>query len=256
MRIGRKIGASVAVLGSLLLAVSGAVPALAGGSPAARFAHITGLRFARVANMTSTSFAGWAFAPTGATSVTAEFKLPTLKCTSTTSGIVPTSVLQSGSSTSPITSAAGVLLECNGGSPAAEAAVIVNNTQFNDTTNTVHPGDLMKGTVVISASKTTATIADLTTGHTFKFTKSGTGGTALDEAIIDSALASSTGTQLPVVNFGKISFTKGAVSGKAIGTVSPRQAFNMQTSTGVLQILTGAITGIAKNAFLTTFKHS
>ena len=255
MRIGRKIGASVAVLGSLLLAVSGAVPALAGGGPAARFAHITGLRFARVANMTSTSFAGWAFAPAGATSVTAEFKVPTLTCTSTTRGIAPISALQSGTSTSPSTSAAGVLLACSGGSPAAEAAVIVNNTQFGDTTNAVHPGDLMKGTVVISASKTTATIADLTTGHTFKFTKSGTGGTAMDEAIIDDALVSSTG-QLPVVNFGKISFRKGAVNGKAIGTVSPSQAFNMQTKTGVLQILTGAITGTAKNAFLTTFKHS
>jgi len=30
----------------------------------------------------------------------------------------------------------------------------------------------------------------------------------------------------------------------------------MQTSTGVLQILTGAITGTAKNAFTTTWKHS
>jgi len=30
----------------------------------------------------------------------------------------------------------------------------------------------------------------------------------------------------------------------------------MQTSTGVLQILTRAITGTAKNAFTTTWKHS
>jgi len=132
----------------------------------------------------------------------------------------------------------------------------VNNTQTNDTTNRLHVGDLMKATVTISATKTTATIADLTVGHTFKFTKSGTGGTAIDEAIIDSALFNSSNQQLPVVNFGKISYTNGAVSGKAIGSVTPRMAVNMQTSHGVLQILTGAITGTAKNAFLTTFKHA
>ena len=111
----------------------------------------------------------------------------------------------------------------------------------------------MKATVTISATKTTATIADLTVGHTFTFTKSGTGGTSLDEAIIDSAVGN---PQLPVVNFGKISYTNGAVSGKAIGSVTPRMAVNMQTSHGVLQILTGAITGTAMNAFTTTFKHA
>ena len=61
---------------------------------------------------------------------------------------------------------------------------------------------------------------------------------------------------MPVVNFGKISYSKGAVGGKAIGTVTPRTAVNMQKGTGTLQILTGAITGTAKNAFTTTFKHS
>ena len=101
----------------------------------------------------------------------------------------------------------------------------------------------------------TATIADLTTGHTFKFKKSGTGGTSFQQVIGDSAFSQGT-TQLPVVNFGKISYSKGAVGGKAIGTVSPRTAFNMQTSSHILQILTGTITGTAKNAFTTTFKHS
>ena len=61
---------------------------------------------------------------------------------------------------------------------------------------------------------------------------------------------------MPVVNFGKISYSKGAVGGKAIGTVSPRQGVNMETSAHVLQISTGAISGTAKNAFTTTFKHS
>ena len=256
MRIERKVGIIIAGLGSLLLAVSGAAPALAGSGPTAGFAHATGIRFAGTLNTTNTGFGGWVFGAKAAKSVTAEFKIPTLKCTSTTSGILPFAALQSGSTTSPKTSAGGVLLGCQGGSPVVAATVIVNNTQTNDTTNRLHVGDLMKATVTISATKTTATIADLTVGHTFKFTKSGTGGTAIDEAIIDSALFNSSNQQLPVVNFGKISYSKGAVGGKAIGTVSPRQGVNMETSAHVLQISTGAISGTAKNAFTTTFKHS
>jgi hypothetical protein len=119
----------------------------------------------------------------------------------------------------------------------------------------VHTGDLMKATVTTSSTATAATIADLTAGHTFSFKKSGTGGTSFEELIVDSAAAMGT-TQLPVANFGKISYSQAAVSGKAIGTVTPRTAVNMQTSTGTLQILTGAITGTAKNAFTTTFKHA
>ena len=253
MRIERKVGIIIAGLGSLLLAVSGAAPALAGSGPTAGFAHATGIRFAGTLNTTNTGFGGWVFGAKAAKSVTAEFKIPTLKCTSTTSGILPFAALQSGSAASVKTSGGGVALACQGGSPAVAATVVVNNTQSIDQTNVVHAGDLMKATVTISATKTTATIADLTEGHTFTFTKSGTGGTSLDEAIIDSAVGN---PQLPVVNFGKISYSKGAVGGKAIGTVSPRQGVNMETSAHVLQISTGAISGTAKNAFTTTFKHS
>ena len=253
MRIERKVRIIIAGLGSLLLAVSGAAPALAGSGPTAGFAHATGIRFAGTLNTTNTGFGGWVFGAKAAKSVTAEFKVPTLKCTSTTSGILPFAALQSGSAASVKTSGGGVALACQGGSPAVAATVVVNNTQSIDQTNVVHAGDLMKATVTISATKTTATIADLTVGHTFTFTKSGTGGTSLDEAIIDSAVGN---PQLPVVNFGKISYSKGAVGGKAIGTVSPRQGVNMETSAHVLQISTGAISGTAKNAFTTTFKHS
>jgi len=253
VRIERKVRIIIAGLGSLLLAVSGAAPALAGNGPTTGFAHVTGIRFASTLNATSTSVGGWVFGAKAAKSVTAEFKVPTLKCTSTTSGILPFAALQSGSAASVKTSGGGVALACQGGSPAVAATVVVNNTQSIDQTNVVHAGDLMKATVTISATKTTATIADLTVGHTFTFTKSGTGGTSLDEAIIDSAVGN---PQLPVVNFGKISYSKGAVGGKAIGTVSPRQGVNMETSAHVLQISTGAISGTAKNAFTTTFKHS
>ena len=255
MRVGRKIAGSMAVLGSLLLAVSGAVSALARSGPSAGFAPVTGLKFAVPVNATSTVRAGWVFGAKAATSVTAEFKIPALTCTSTMSGVGAFSGMLTGRTTSPHVSAAGVVLSCSGGTPAAEAAVIVDNTETDDTTNAVAPGDLMKATVVTSTTKTTATIADLTSGHTLKFTRSGPGGTSFEEPIVDIALPVA-GSLLPVANFGKISFSKGAVGGKAIGSVTPRTAVNMQTSTGVLQILTGSITGTLKNAFTTTFKHS
>jgi hypothetical protein len=255
MRIERKVGASVALLGSLLLAVSGAVPALARSGPSAGLARVTGARFADVANATSTAFGGWAFTPTGAVSVTAKFKIPALTCTSTTSAIGPAAVMVTGTTSSPKFNAAGVLMECSGGKPAVAPSVVVDGTGTVGS-NAVFVGDVMKSTIVTSATTTTATVADLTTGHTFKLTKSGTGAASLQELIIDDSLTSGT-TQLPVVNFGKVTFSAGAVGGKPLGSVTPAgTAVNMETSTHVLQILTGALTGIKKNAFTTTWMHS
>jgi hypothetical protein len=255
VRIERKVGAGVAILGSALLVMSGAVPALAGGGASARLAHATGVRFASVANATSTTFGGWAFTSTTATSVTAEFKVPALTCTSKLTGVGPIAVMATGKSTAPNFNAAGILLECSGGRPAAAAAVVVDGAATTGT-NALFVGDLMKSTIVNSLTKTTVTVQDLTTGHTFKLTKSGKGAKALQELIIDDSLANSAGTQLPVANFGKITFSKGAISGKPLGMVTPRTGVNMETAGKVLQILTGALSGTKKDSFLTTWKHS
>jgi len=53
--------------------------------------------------------------------------------------------------------------------------------------------------VVAFTTKTTAAIADLTAGHTFRFAKSGAGAASFGERILDSAFAQG-GTLLPVVN--------------------------------------------------------
>ena len=252
MRIKRKVGVGVVVLGSLLLAISGAAPALARSSHAAGPYSLAGLRFARTANMTSPAFAGWEFGAKAAAgkSLTSEFKIPALKCTSTTSGIAPANVLITGTGSTAKEEAAGVVLECISGKPSAAAVLIVDNTTIADTTNKLAPGDLMKATVTVSATKSTETIADLTSGHTFTFKRSGKGGTPSQELIADGAI------DMPVANFGKITYTKGAVGGKALGSVTPKEAVNMETSTHVLQIQTGALSGTAKNAFTTTWKHS
>jgi hypothetical protein len=254
VRIERKAGAVVAVLGSLLLAVSGAVPAFAHTGPSAGRLHVSGAQFARVANATNTGLAGWVFGAKAAKSVTAEFKVPTLKCTSKTSGVAPSSVLVTGSTSAAKVSAATVLLACSGGKPLAIPAVIVDNTETNGTQK-VHTGDLMKATVTTTATKTTATLADLTKGHTFTLTKSGKGGASFEELLVDTKVQMGS-TVLPVANFGTISYSNGAVSGKALGSVKPSMAVNMVNKKKVLQILTGPLTGTKKNAFKTTWKHS
>src|SRR5262249_7489642 len=156
VRIGRRIGVGVAVLGSLLFALSGAVPALARSGPSVGFSHVTGLRVAAVANATSTTFGGGVFGGKGAASATGAFKVPALTCTNTMSGVVVWSAMLTGRSSSPKVNAASVLLTCSGGKPLAAPAVFVNSTE-TDGTQAVHAGDLMKATVVTSTTKITAT---------------------------------------------------------------------------------------------------
>lgn len=253
MRIERKVGVTVAGLGALLVAMGGAAPAFAGSGPAAGLGHLTGVRLT-IANATSTGFGGWVFTPKGAKSVTAEYKIPTVKCTSVADGFGPLSALVTGTTTSQQFDAAGLLMGCNAGSPVASAAVVVDGVQTLGT-KPVAAGDLIKTTITVTTAKVTATVADLTKARAFTLTKSGKGGPALEELIIDDSLNNGT-TQLPVTNFGKLAFTNAAVSGKAIGGVKPQTAVNMETAKKVLQILTGPITGTKKNTFLTTWKHS
>jgi hypothetical protein len=255
VRIERKVGATVAVVGSLLLALSGTAPAFAhtGHSAGLRFG---GLRLANTLTATSTGFGGWVFAPKAAKSVTAEYKVPKLKCGSAASGVGPIAVFLTGKSSAPTFNAAGLIMQCSGGKAAMAAAVVVGTKQKVGTVPPV-AGDLIQVTITSSTTKTTATVKDLTKGHTFTVTLSGKGGASVQELIIDDALAnSSTGKQLPLANFGTNTFTSAAVSGKAIGTVTPRTAVNMQTAKKVLQISAGPITGSKKNMFTNTWKHS
>ena len=136
------------------------------------------------------------------------------------------------------------------------AAVVVDGVAKQGTVPPV-VGDLIQVTITSSTAKTTATVKDLTKGHTFMVTVSGKGAAPLQELIINDSLAnSSTGKQLPLANFGKTTFTSAAVSGKAIGTVTPRTAVNMVNKKKVLQILAGPITGTKKNMFTNTWKHA
>ena len=252
----RQVYGSVGAAASLLLVLIAVVPAAARSNRSTAFASLrtpAALRAIGV-NGASTTFGGWVFTPPGVTSVVSEFKLPSLTCTSTLAGVGPGTFMLTGTSTSSNFNGAAVLMECNGGTPTAQAQVIVDGVATG-ATNTLFVGDLMRGTVSTSATTTTATIQDVTAGHTFTLTKSGAGAASLEELLMDDSLVSSTGSPLPVATFGKIPFG-GIVGGKPLGSVTPREAFNMETSTSVVQILTSGLGGKNKNIFLTTWKHS
>jgi hypothetical protein len=169
--------------------------------------------------------------------------------------------MTTGTRSAPRFNAAGLLLECVGGSPAAAAIVAVDGAETN-ATNPVAVGDLMRCTLILSAKGITVRVEDLTAGHGFRFKRTGTGGPALSEEIIDDSLVN-TGTehQLPVANFGKIEFTKARISGRPIGSVLARTRVNMQNTQNQLQIRTGWPFPARKNqpnnknAFRTHWEH-
>lgn len=236
----------------LLLALGGLA---APGASSLRPALLAPTRGALVAgtNATDTDFAGWTFQK--ASSVTAEFKVPALTCSSSGErGVAPMVAMLTGPASNEKLNVAGILMLCDNGTPFEQPLLGVNS----DVTTSGHAlavGDELKVTITTSASATTATVADLTKGHSFVLTASGKGAAAVEAYIIDDSVRTPSGTQLPLYDFGTLSFTSCAVGGKPIGSV-PGQAFNMETSTRVLQILTGPITGAQKNAFLTTWKHA
>jgi hypothetical protein len=111
---------------------------------------------------------------------------------------------------------------------------------------------------------TQAGIADLTPGHRFMLMDEANGAPPLVFAeVIDDSVDIS-GRQLPVVKFGMLPWSAGKITSgtasKPIGSIpigsTGRQAYDMKTKTGVLQIRTGAIGGRHNNSFNTTWKHS
>lgn len=259
MQSRRKIASFVGGALSILAATVITVPALASsdggafGAPRVSSGRLSGYS---ATNATSPKHAGWQFTPKKATtSVTAEFKAPTVKCTSTRTGVEPGVGMATGTPNNTESNIAGVSYQCYGGKLYMAGVAQVDNTQ-TIVPKSVVPGDVIRATVTTSATTTTATIADTTKGHTFTVTKAGAGGTSFRELVFDDSVDVST-TQLPVADFGSISFSAAAVGGTALGSVSPPgTAYSWESSTNVVKVVTGALTGTTKNAFTTTWKHS
>ncbi len=239
---------AVAAAGSLAAGAVGFAPGIAAGRAPAHAA----------ANGNKSYFAGWVFPQKGATSVTSEFVLPTLQCTSTSTGAGSGSFIYTNVSGKDSLNAATVALYCFGGRPVLVPAVQLGSKVAIDSQKPF-PGDLMKATVMTSFTATTATIQDLTKGHTFTLTKSTTGAPSVSAEIgTGSVNKPNTTTVYPITNFGSIHVFAAKVNGKPLGA-TPGRAFDMVRN-NVLLVQTGPLTGggsAAKhNAFTSTWKHS
>jgi hypothetical protein len=244
----RVLLSGAAVAGALALMPLGVGSASA--SPAGPRATFT--PHLATANAKSTSFGGWVFSSKTATSVSAEFKQPKISCGAQERGVGPAAAMYTGPSSNEQYVSAEVLTYCYQGKAFYQSAVQISNTA--KTGKSVHPGDTVKVTVTRTATKTTATVRDLTSGHTFTLSTSGGGGAPDFQLVYDDSLAANN-AQLPVVNFGTMRFIHGTINGKALSSVSSRKAYNMVSSSGTLQIKTSALSSTGKS-FTTTWKHA
>jgi hypothetical protein len=194
-------------------------------------------------NSSSTSFAGYVTRPAGLSKVSAVFVIPRVTCGASDQGVAPGIFLAGTTAFSGV----ATLAVCHSGAASYTVAIIINNVESH--VLTISGGDKVKGSVSETASRTSVSFKDVTTG----VSKAATGsGGAVTEALLgdDSVLVNS--VQVPVPTFRTNAFTSCLVGTAALGSTSP-VAFNMKTSGGVLQIVTSALTG--GNAFTETFKH-
>jgi hypothetical protein len=187
------------------------------------------------ANMGSPVQAGYfVTAPPTAASATDTFKVPILTCDTTLSGIALGSfIFTIGSSFS----LASVFATCQEGA-AVYYGVLAVNGAITFTTFSPTAGDRVDATVSESATATKVTLKDV--GQSKSETVTGIGATnELVEVGIDS-LVNSINAQLPVPELSTVKFTAAGVDG-----TTPKAAtvlgVDMKTSTGVLQIKTGAL---------------
>jgi hypothetical protein len=194
-------------------------------------------------NSSSHTFAGYITAPAGVSKVSAVFTIPTVTCGSSNQGIAPGLFLAGTSAFSGV----ATLAACQGGHASYTVAIIINSVESH--VLSIAGGNKVKGSVSVTASKTSVSFKDLTTG----VSKSATGaGGAVSEALLGDDGVDFNHVQVPVPTFKTNAFTSCLVGTAALGSTSPI-AYNMTTTGGVLQVLTSALTG--GNAFIETFKH-
>jgi hypothetical protein len=240
------IGAA-AVVGPLL---SLAVPAQAaagghGGSGPAG-AHAMAL----LVNSDNT-FAGYqANVATGsATSSAAQYKVPTLSCTSAARAITPVAGVAVNNFATY--SSAFLFVGCRNGKAVYFPSLVINGTETDYTTTRLAAGDAIKVFTKVTTTGTTVQVTDVTKAVTKKLT--GPGASANAAYAGDSAWFTSTSTLLGVPNFGTLTFTHCVIDGTALASWSPAE-YQRVNSTNVVQIATGALSS-AGTAFPTHFKH-
>jgi hypothetical protein len=202
----------------------------------------------------STNWAGYAASGTTGefTSVSAKWKQPTVTCTSAaTYSVFWVGLDGFNSSTVEQTGSGG---DCVSGSPVYYAWYEVYPKEPIITINKpVQPGDIFSA----SATEVTSTsfklaISDSTQKWSFSTTQTLTGASLSSAEVI--AEAPSSGSVLPLANFGTVHFINSMVNGQPIGNFSPEEIVMVVSSGGTVKAQpTSLANGMAFNVI---WKHS
>jgi len=200
-------------------------------------------------NTPSPYFAGYQ-AHVAAKTVTIEFKIPTIKCTSTASGIIAYFQL-----TNPMThdaSSGGIYIICSNGLPTYFSAAGINN-HFSSLTQTLRPGDTVQASINASSTATTVIIKDLTTNGTTSATVSGPGGGG-SFTVAAVGMSEVGKTPEPIPPFSTVTFADISINGLKLNALGNLHVTDLYKGT-TLQVRTGPLSTTG-NSFTATFVHS
>jgi hypothetical protein len=232
-------------IAALALFLVFALPAAAGAHSVVRH----GAPNHRITRSTSTNWAGYSATGGTFTKVSATWKQPTATCTAATA-YSSFWVGLDGDGTNTVEQI-GTDADCSGGKPVYYAWYEMYPKFPVNLSLTIRPGDTLSASVTTDGTGSfTLTIRDTTSGRSFTTVQK------LRRAKLGSAEviaeAPSSGSVLPLANFGSVGFSAATVNGQPIGNFHPDR-INMVSGT-----TTKATTSALSNgtAFSVTWHHS
>jgi hypothetical protein len=185
-----------------------------------------------------------------ATSVTTTLVVPTVKnCGTTKKVIIPFVATDAGMTGAAV----GLDIHCRNGKviyfPIFNTGHSPNKAFAHAR---AHPGDTVVLSLRWNSTRLSLAVVDKThPSVTRKLTAPGSTSSFSDAAIGDSII----GKDVPVPDFGKVTFTKSKINGHALGLAPGLTRVDLVNMSDVLQIKTGPIRS-DNRSFTTTFKHS
>ena len=232
-------------IAALALFLVFALPAAAGAHSVVRH----GAPNHRITRSTSTNWAGYSATGGRFTKVSATWKQPTASCTAATA-YSSFWVGLDGDGTNTVEQI-GTDADCSGGKPVYYAWYEMYPKFPVNLSLTIRPGDTLSASVTTNGTGSfTLSISDTTSGRSFTTVQK------LRRAKLGSAEviaeAPSSGSVLPLANFGSVAFSAATVNGQPIGNFHPDRIDMVSGTT------TKATTSALSNgtAFAVTWHHS
>jgi hypothetical protein len=217
-------------LGAALIAFS-SVLALVGGT--------TDVAGAATAHVARSAFGGYYASPAGVTTVSGEFVVPTVTCSTVKPQDLVSLVEITGGG---LSTQAGANSACQRGSPIYSAGGAAGLVTFH---LPVSPGDLISVTATQTASGATVSETDTTTSLTATASAPGATATRVEVGNLFNR------EDVSIPSFSTESFSAAMTDGVAIGTVNPTGT-NMKGKHGKVLISTGPLSSDG-TSFTTTF---